>query len=31
MRKRIAFIAFAVATFLALNVVPALAIYRPGH
>ncbi len=31
MRRRIIVVAFTVATFLALNVVPALAIFRPGH
>jgi hypothetical protein len=31
MRRRIAFIALTTATFLALTVQPALAIFRPGH
>jgi hypothetical protein len=31
MRNRLVMIALSVATFLALNVVPGLAVYRPGH
>ena len=31
MKRRIALVAVAAATFIALWVQPALAIYRPGH
>jgi hypothetical protein len=31
MRKRALFIALTVSAFLAVNMAPALAIYRPGH